>query len=218
MLSPILALTQLTNAAMPAGSPERQRLDIVVKTAKQARDLVSRILTFSRDDASEKRQVALDRVVRDSVALLRSVVPASIRLDADIAEVPPALCDAGAIQQVIVNLVTNACHAIGSGSGTVTIGLSVASDGEAGLPARIILSVSDNGRGMDEETLRRIFEPFFTTKPVGEGTGLGLAVVHGIVTAHGGRIGAASSLGQGTTFTIELLALGTSANPENDII
>ena len=219
MLMPILALTQLTAAAMPDDSPDRRRLDVVVVTARRARDLVGRMLSFSRHEASGKHLVDLADVVRESLVLLQPLVPGSINLTADIGKVPETCCDAGALQQVIVNLVTNAWHAIGSQPGEISVRLRAsgtpnsgyAASGtpgeEAGGPtdgASVVLQVEDDGAGMAEETRLRIFEPFFTTKPVGEGTGLGLSVVHGIIAAHQGRISVASIPGRGTTFTIEL--------------
>jgi two-component system, cell cycle sensor histidine kinase and response regulator CckA len=143
--------------------------------------------------------------------LLRASLPATIELATDLADVPPIVGDAGQLQQVIVNLVTNAAQAIGDAAGTITVGLTSIPQpkGESG-PAYIRLSVADTGCGMDEATLSRIFEPFFTTKAVGQGTGLGLSVVHGIVTGHVGRIEVRSTPGGGAVFTILLEAMGES--------
>lgn len=105
--------------------------------------------------------------------------------------------DAGELNQVVVNLVTNAAQAIGPAKGVITVQLTV---GERDIE----LSVADTGCGMDNGTLERIFEPFFTTKPVGEGTGLGLSMVHGIVAGHGGRIDVVSTPREGTTFAVHL--------------
>jgi two-component system cell cycle sensor histidine kinase/response regulator CckA len=121
-------------------------------------------------------------------------------------EVPPVLGNSGQLHQIVLNLATNAAQAIGGGMGEIAIGLHVqpATEDRNGAPAlaSICLSVADTGRGMDEATRSRIFDPFFTTKPVGEGTGLGLSVVHGIVTAHGGQIAVSSAPGKGTRFDI----------------
>jgi two-component system cell cycle sensor histidine kinase/response regulator CckA len=121
-------------------------------------------------------------------------------------EVPPVLGNSGQLHQIVLNLATNAAQAIGGGMGEIAIGLHAqpATEDRNGdpAPASICLAVADTGHGMDEATRSRIFDPFFTTKPVGEGTGLGLSVVHGIVTAHGGQIAVASAPGKGTRLDI----------------
>jgi signal transduction histidine kinase len=128
-----------------------------------------------------------------------------VLISEEIEDVPLILADPGQIQQVVVNLATNALQAIGDRMGTITVALS-----ESGNFIR--LRVADTGCGMDAETRDRIFEPFFTTKNVGEGTGLGLSVVHGIVTNHGGLIEVGSQPGKGTEFTILLPVLGPVAS------
>jgi signal transduction histidine kinase len=142
--------------------------------------------------------------------MLRASLPASIQIVEQISEVPPVYGNAGELHQVVVNLVTNAAQAIGGGVGNITVRLSGTaqrqfSPDEAG-PA-VCLSIADTGCGMDEATVEHIFEPFFTTKAVGDGTGLGLSVVHGIVTRHGGRIAVRSSPGEGSEFTLWLPAI-----------
>ena len=132
-------------------------------------------------------------------------MPATVLINEEIDAIPPVLADAGQIQQIIVNLVTNARQAIGNEQGTITIGVSLADDRSRGVGgSAVLLRVADTGCGMDAETRDRIFEPFFTTKDVGEGTGLGLSVVHGIVTDHGGWIEVDSQPGKGTEFRIFL--------------
>jgi signal transduction histidine kinase len=144
--------------------------------------------------------------MRQSLRLLRASVPSTIAMEqriAAIAAVSPFAGDPRQLHQVITNLVTNAAQAIGPRTGTITIEVA----GEAGSGAGdavIRLSVADAGCGMDDVTTRRIFEPFFTTKAVGEGTGLGLSVVHGIIASHGGRVAVESVLGQGTRFDVYL--------------
>jgi signal transduction histidine kinase len=117
----------------------------------------------------------------------------------ELAAVPPLMGDPGQCYQILVNLVSNASRAIGSGPGTITVRLRCDS-----ATHEVVLAVEDTGCGMDEATKRRIFEPFYTTRKVGEGTGLGLSVVHGIVASHNGRIEVKSALGQGSTFTVRL--------------
>ena len=182
-LVPIVALSQAMARRLPEGSRERTSLDLIVQAADRARDLVRRILTFSRKEAAERKLVNLGEVVGQSIKLLRSLVPTTIDLVSELAPVPPVIGDPGQCYQILVNLVSNASRAIGSGPGTITVRLACDS-----ATNEVMLAVEDTGCGMDEATQRRIFEPFYTTRKVGEGTGLGLSVVHGIVASHGGRI------------------------------
>jgi two-component system, cell cycle sensor histidine kinase and response regulator CckA len=145
--------------------------------------------------------------------MLRASVPATIRIEAAIEPVPRVSANAGQLHQIITNLVANAAQAIGTSMGTITIRLGRASPDEPGRPERICLSVADTGCGMDSATQQRIFEPFFTTKGVGEGTGLGLSVVHGIITSLGGRIEVSSIPGAGTNFALYLPALDEAEVP-----
>ena len=143
-------------------------------------------------------------VVREALAMLRATTPSTISLASDIRPVPGFVGDPTQIHQIVVNLVTNAVQAIGNAAGTVSVTLSAVVEGPGRKPTSIRLVVSDTGCGMDDATAQRIFEPFFTTKGVGEGTGLGLSVVHGIVTAQGGTIKIESRPGQGSRFVVEL--------------
>ncbi len=146
--------------------------------------------------------------------MLRATMPSTVKMEARIAPVPPMLGDPDKLNQVVTNLVTNAGQAIGNRMGTITVEVACvpSPDNGAGLPM-IRLSVRDSGAGMDEATLARIFEPFFTTKSVGEGTGLGLSVVHGIVGEHGGQIVVESRLAEGTRFDVFLPALVAGPPP-----
>jgi len=192
-----------------AGQPAMlEALEEISKASLRATDLVKQILTFSRQDNPEREPVKLDQVVLEALKLLRSSIPATIRIQTELAEVPPVLANATAIHQVIMNLGTNAWHAMRQQNGLLNIQMKVLdvdedfvkthSDLRPGI--HVQLSVSDSGCGMDRATLEHIFEPFFTTKAVGEGTGLGLAVVHGIMKTHEGGIFVYSQLGEGTTF------------------
>jgi signal transduction histidine kinase len=207
-LMPILALSQLLMQQMPEGTSEREDLEVVVQASRHGRDLVQRILAFSRDQKAAKTRVDLAAIIRQALQMLRPTIPATVLINEKIESVPLVLADAGQLQQIVVNLVTNARQAIGNDLGTITIGVSPASQ----RPNRnqggdfVRLRVADTGCGMDAETKDRIFEPFFTTKGVGEGTGLGLSVVHGIVADHGGQIDVKSQPGEGTEFTIILPA------------
>ncbi|HJT06989.1 MAG TPA: ATP-binding protein [Stellaceae bacterium] len=203
-LVPILALTKLTANRLPAESRERSNLVTVMEACERARSLVQRILAFSRKQNSEKRAFDLAATVREALRMLRASLPATVQIIERVADVPSFFGDSSQLHQVLVNLVTNAAQAIGTAMGTITVELR--QDRDVGL----CLAVSDTGCGMDEATAARIFEPFFTTKDVGQGTGLGLSLVHGIVSSHGGRIKMTSRVGEGTIFEI-CLPLSPSA-------
>jgi PAS domain S-box-containing protein len=194
-LVPILALAKLALERLREGDPLREDLATIVQASEHARDLVKQILAFSRREALVRREIDLADVVRDAIPMLRAGLFPTIDLVQEIDHVPALYADAGQLHQVIVNLVTNAAQAIGTAAGRIAVRLR--SDN-----GNIRLQVADTGCGMVADTVERIFEPFFTTKTVGEGTGLGLSVVHGIVAAHGGRIEVSSELGRGTTFTV----------------
>jgi PAS domain S-box-containing protein len=200
-LVPVIALTKLVASHLPEESRDRRNLAMVLAGAERSRDLVKQILAFSRQGDDERRRDSLDlaAVVRDALGLMRATVPTSIRLVDQIAPAPPVLGDASQLHQVVVNLVTNAVHAIGEAHGTITVGLRVDADSAA-----VRVFVADTGCGMDEAMKARIFEPFFTTKEVGKGAGLGLAVAHGIIKDHGGRIEVESAPGKGARFDLVL--------------
>ncbi len=210
-LVPILALAKLALEDLREDEPMRRDIETIVRASERARDLVKQVLAFSRKQDFVREEVNLAALTREALHMLRAILPATIRIDEEIAAVPPVSGDAGELHQAIVNLVTNAGQAIGGDPGNITVRVwpqppAVATSG-SGAPA-VCLSVADTGCGIAEATLDRIFEPFFTTKQVGEGTGLGLSVVHGIVTRHGGRIAIRSRPGEGSEFLITLPALG----------
>ncbi len=175
-----------------------------IRTASvRARDLVQQILAFSRQVERAQVPVDLRQLATESVKLLRSAFPVSVTLDVRLTSQPVmVLGDASALQQIIVNLCTNAEHAMRSKGGGV---LTVTLDAEGKAPTgRVLLTVRDTGEGMTPEVSARAFEPFFTTKPVGEGTGMGLAVVHGVVSSYGGTMSVDSTVGVGTTVRVAL--------------
>jgi signal transduction histidine kinase len=199
---------------LPAGSVEAERLQFIRQAGDRARSLVRQILAFSRREDPNKVVLDLAALLRQSMTLVRAGVPTTVRIEEQIHEVSPVLGDAGQLHQVLLNLIANAIDAIGGSIGTITLALkneaqSAAGPGVTAGPC-VHFSVADTGCGMDEATLKRIFEPFFTTKAVGQGTGLGLSVVHGIVASHGGRIEATSRPGEGTRFDIFLPAVGVA--------
>jgi PAS domain S-box-containing protein len=197
----------------------RQSIEEIRRAGRRARELVQQILAFSRRQPTARRTISLVPIVEESVRMLRATLPARISLEVQCdAQVPQVLADATQIQQILINLANNATHAIGGNPGriqffldTVLINkehaidqprLRVVHDKSPGPVVRLV--VADTGYGMDRETQKRIFEPFFTTKPVGEGTGLGLSVVLGIVESHEGAIVVQSEPGKGARFTVYL--------------
>jgi signal transduction histidine kinase len=200
-LVPVLALSQMLMDS--AAEEDREDLQTIILATRRAKELVQQVLAFSRKQEIQKTEVDPAGVVREALQMLRVTMPPNIAVIEEIDPVPPILADAGQLQQVVVNLVTNAAHAIGNADGSVTVGVSVL-DPAKGAGDLVQICIADTGCGMEQEVVDRIFEPFFTTKGVGEGSGLGLSVVHGIVTGHGGTIEVASEPGKGTTFTILL--------------
>jgi PAS domain S-box-containing protein len=209
ILGAILGNVALAREELSAGHPALSSLDEIQRASLRARNLVRQILTFSRREPQELLVQPLGPIVEETHKLLRATMPARVDLEMLLpGETLHVHADATQIQQVLMNLCTNAWHALHEGAGRISIGLQpVALDEGAcqrlgGLPCGPYahLWVSDTGRGMDAATRERIFEPFFTTKPVGQGTGLGLSVVHGILSAHHGAISVESEPGQGSTF------------------
>jgi PAS domain S-box-containing protein len=203
-LVPIITISKLSLRHATPGTPQHEDLERIYRSGLRARDLVRQVVTFTRKEVADRCLFRVDEVVNEALSMLRSTIPAMIRLKAAVTPVPPVLGDSTQIHQVVVNLVTNAVHAIGMGHGTISISLEEIASRKDGEPSLVRLTVADTGCGMDEETQRRIFDPFFTTKAVGEGTGLGLSVVHGIVSNHHGSIAVESALGRGTRFIVDL--------------
>jgi len=199
---------------LPADHPVQKHLDRIGRAANRATDLVHRILTFSRQQEPAWAVVKLPPIAEEVLKLLRATLPAAIDIRTRFApDVPPVRADASQIHQVVMNLGTNAAQAM-AGTGVLDVLLESVTLTEGGAlalpPGRYArLSVCDTGCGMDRATQERIFEPFFTTKQVGQGTGLGLSVVHGIVKTHGGAITVDSRPGAGTTFSVYLPAART---------
>jgi PAS domain S-box-containing protein len=221
-LLPVMVMADALHRKLPPGSPESERLQLIRQAGDRARGLVRQILAFSRREDPNKEVLDLAALVRQSMSLVRAGVPTTVRIEEQIGQVAPVLGDAGQLHQVLLNLIANAIDAIGDSIGTIRLALkneghAIAAPGAPAGPC-VRFSVADTGCGMDEATLRRIFEPFFTTKAVGQGTGLGLSVVHGIVTSHGGRIEATSRPGEGTQFDIFLPALAAAPTADSEEI
>lgn len=177
----------------------------------RGKDLILQILTFSRQDRTQRCPLRLHNIVKESLKLLRPVIPSNIEMQCQIdPSVDPILADATQIHQIMMNLCTNAFHALQEVNPVINVFLGNVTFDDTfqgthpNLPygRYVLLRISDNGTGMDESTLQRIFDPFFTTKAHGKGTGMGLAVVHGIVQNHKGDIVVESVLGKGSTFSM----------------
>ena len=213
ILFPIVGYTELTMDEVPDDSVAHNNLEEVLKAAHRAKDLVQQILTFSRQSGQERKPVKVHLIIKEALKLLRASIPASIEIINKIDDdCHPVMGDATQIHQVIMNLCTNAYHAMQDKGGTLEVNLSEVDVGyeetvkKIGMqPGKHLqLLVRDEGCGMDAVVLDRIFEPYYTTKEQGKGTGLGLSVIHGIVKNHRGDISVTSSPGKGTTFKVYL--------------
>ena len=225
LLSVMLGNAQLARLQCNDAALVEQKIGNIEQAGQRAKALVEQILAFSRRNPLSFEPVDVALVAREAMHLLRATIPSGIALTADIAaSLPWVMADATQLHQVIMNLFTNAWHAVRDIEGrqaqirfdveTQHLDAAVAGMLGPGLGAGdyLCLSVRDNGIGMDAVTRARVFEPFFTTRETGEGTGLGLSVVHGIVTAHRGAINVESTPGEGTVFRIHLpVARGVSA-------
>ncbi len=216
ILTAITGNAKLAATDLPQDHAVQKSLREIEKAGLRASDLVRQILTFSRRQDAQRQVVRLQDIVAEALRLLRATLPAQVEIKAHYDDnVPDIAADATQIHQVVINLGTNAAHAMPEQGGILTLRLEAAaidtngvdpdspqppSDLRPGLYAR--LTVSDTGTGMDEVTKERIFEPFFTTKVPGQGTGLGLSVVHGVLRSHDGAITVVSELGRGTTFCL----------------
>ena len=196
-LLPIILFTEAALEDLPSESPTREDLARVLGSARRAREVVRKILTFSHKfDEAHFAVVDLGEAIAESIKLFAALVPSSVALTSTLEPRPmPVRADPALLQQLVMNLCVNAYQALGKADGAVTIGLRRT-------PGEAELWVGDNGHGMDEATAARMFEPFFTTRGVGSGTGLGLSVVHGIVESFGARIAVETAAGVGTTLRV----------------
>jgi PAS domain S-box-containing protein len=222
ILVPIIVYSDMAVRSLEAGHPLREDLLEVIKSANRARDLVKQILTFSRQTEQECFPIEPAPIIKEALKLLRASIPATIVIVPDIdVDSGTVIADPSQIHQVLMNLCTNAYHAMRDTGGVLNVRLKQVSVGNGDVPLHhnlpagdyVRLSVSDTGCGMDQQTIDRIFEPFFTTKQVGEGTGLGLSVVHGIITRYGGVILVHSEPGKGSTFDVYFPRTHSGAMP-----
>jgi signal transduction histidine kinase/CHASE3 domain sensor protein/ActR/RegA family two-component response regulator len=200
---------------LPSTHPAQESLQQIRKSSRRATDLVRQIMAFSRPQDQNHEILALEPVVAEVFKLTRATIPSTIALNSEIApDLPLVSANEGQIHQVVINLVANAASAIGSHAGAIDLRLYAADVTRDNVPANlepgrhVVLEIKDNGCGMDRETRQRIFDPFFTTKGLGQGTGMGLSVVDGIVRSHGGTITVYSEPDKGTIFRAYFPAAG----------
>ncbi len=214
ILGAIIGYSELIEFDMPGDNSRNQRyLEGVQTAADRAKNLVQQILTFSHQAKEERRPVLFEPILKESIKFLRASIPSTIEIRQQLeSRDSVVLADPTQLHQVLMNLCTNAAHAMGNGGGELEVTLSDV-DIESGSDDPVLeehpgpyvrLTVSDTGKGIQPEHVARIFDPFFTTKQPGEGTGMGLSVVHGIVRNHGGTIRVKSKLGKGTKFEVLL--------------
>jgi PAS domain S-box-containing protein len=221
ILGAIISCTEFALEDAPPGSPTREDLSHVLKAGYRGKNLIKQILAFSRHSEQERQQVEIAPLVKECLKFLRASLPSGIEIRQNISTGAGMVqADPTQVHQVIMNLCANAAHAMREKGGILEVGLSqvVLDPSTAALSQHnvagpcIRLAVSDTGHGMSPEVLERIFDPFFTTKKRGEGTGLGLSVVHGIIMNHGGGITVSSEQGKGTTFEVFLPCIERSGD------
>jgi len=208
-LLPIMLLAESAMAELPPGTPAHTDLQQILSSARHAKQIVAKVLTFSREAGIAKlERIDLPSVVAEAMRLFRLLVPPSVEVRADLAGTfPPVMADAALTVQLIMNLCTNGYQAMHGQNGRLEVALQrdrvrLSDDAEVPAGDYIVLAVTDTGHGMDAATLERIFEPFFTTREVGSGSGLGLAVVHGIAESFGATILVDSEVGRGSRFRV----------------
>ena len=213
ILGQIIGFTDLARYSAEPTSRTTEHLERVMQASTRARDLVQRILSFARQAEQVRRPVSLEALVERADVLLRASFPSTIEILLDVDKTEnTVLADPTQLEQVLVNLCTNACQSMEATGGTLTVSVQprtlvsgdINTSGELPPGEYVLLRVADTGLGMDEHTRERIFDPYFTTKQPGQGTGLGLAVALSIVEKHGGAIVVSSDLGEGATFDVYL--------------
>ncbi len=209
VLTAVMGLIELQTLDSESGNRTRKRMHQALSACTRARDLVKQILTFSRQGEQRRKPLRLGPVIEDALQMLRATLPTTITIEPDLAAADALILgDSTQIHQILVNLCTNAAHAMRRLGGILRVDLQEVSIDDQNLfeppdlqpGSYLCLKVTDTGEGMDQRVRERIFEPFFTTKKPGEGAGVGLSVVHGIVRSHGGTILVRSEPGKGTSF------------------
>jgi signal transduction histidine kinase/ActR/RegA family two-component response regulator len=213
ILSPIVGYTELSIDDIPEDSQARKYLEGILKATNRAKELVQQILMFSRQNDQERQPMKVQNLIKEALKLLRATIPATVEINCDVGQdCGPIMGDPTQIHQVIMNLCTNAYHAMQETGGSLDVSLKEIDISYEQTMERlgmklgkhVQLTVKDAGHGMEPEVLERIFEPYYTTKEQGKGTGLGLSVIHGIVKNHGGDITVSSQPGKGAVFNIYL--------------
>ena len=220
ILTAISGYSQLTMMHAANNEKINRYLQHINKATKRATDLVTQILTFSRQTEHSKKPLEISLIVKEALKLLRSSIPATIDMQQTIDSKANIMADPTQIHQIVMNLATNAYHAMLETGGILAVSTQEVTIDQKGMISEldiipgdyIRLEVSDTGSGMDAVTREKIFEPYFTTKEIGKGTGLGLAVVHGIVTSLNGYINVYSEPDQGTTFHVYLPIVAEEAD------
>lgn len=222
ILSAVIGYTEIVLGDVAESTSQHQNLQEVLRAGNRARDLVNQILMFSRQTEKELKPVQINRIVNETLKLLRASLPTTIRIEPKLRSNSAVLADPTQIHQVMMNLCANAAHAMREMGGLLKIELSdtdldssfVEQHPYLSAGAYIKLRVSDSGHGMENQIADRIFDPFFTTKERGEGTGMGLAVVLGIVKSHGGTITVESTVDEGSRFDVFLPVIEHDADSE----
>lgn len=222
LLASIMGFSELALEDSQSGSVQQENLKCTLVAAQRAADLVGQILTFARQTDTEKKPIQVKHVLTESIKLLRSTLPSTIKINEQIASKSAILAAPTQLHQVIVNLCSNASHAMQETGGVLTIGLTdVELSATHTDPNRLVkagpnikLTIADTGHGIAPEIKDRIFDPYYTTKKPGEGTGIGLSVVQGIVRSHGGFITVDSEPGMGTTFQVFLPVIDRKDIPQ----
>jgi PAS domain S-box-containing protein len=212
ILFPIIGLSEILMDDLPEGSPEQNNATAIFNAGKRGSELVQQILTFSRQTEYKMLPVNIQKIIREVLKLSHATIPTYIEIIHDITNSGDlVMANPAQIHQVVMNLVTNAYHAIGQNPGKILVGLNLVELAEENFPESVLssgkyakLTVSDTGTGIDPAIMDKIFNPYFTTKEQGKGTGLGLAMVYGIVNEHHGDIRVCSELGVGTRFSVYL--------------
>ena len=212
ILSSIIGFTELALDDAVKGTPQEENLQEVFTAGKRARDLVKQILAFARQSDEERKPIRMDSVAKEVLMLIRSTIPATIEIKEDLDCQSLIMGNPSQVHQLYMNLCTNAAQAMEDIGGILEIALKdMEINEQSKLPlselkpgSYIRLTVSDTGPGISADIIGHIFEPYFTTKGIGKGTGMGLALVHGIAESYGGKITVESELGTGTVFSIYL--------------
>jgi PAS domain S-box-containing protein len=211
IISAILGNAELALQEVDASSAAQISLNEIDKAGRRAKDLVRQILTFSRHESTQRTPIQLADVIQETINLIKVTVPPTIQMQVHLdPSTPLVLADATQVEQALLNLCTNAIQAIGQQRGSISIELShnlnsvhAQNERRKGVRGKHVkLTVTDTGVGMDADTAKRIYEPFFTTKPMGQGTGLGLSVVHGVMRTHEGTVAVQSTPDNGSVFTL----------------